>query len=60
MIPFADLLNILPAAPRRIFEYNAVKTAFEQASKHNRLDFYNRLETGLQHMTIQGKLVVTL
>ena len=38
MIPCADLLNILPAAPQRIFEYNAVKTAFEQACKHNRLD----------------------
>ena len=60
IMPFADLLNILPAAPQRTFEYNAFKTAFEQACKRNRIDLYHRLETGLQHMTIQDKLVVTL
>ena len=47
IISFAELLNTLPAAPQRIFEYNAVKTALEQARKHKRIDLYNRLETGL-------------
>ena len=41
MILFAELLNILPAAPQRIFEYNVVKTTFEQACKHKRTDLYN-------------------
>ena len=54
------MLKIVPAAPQRIFEYNAVKTAFEQVYKHDRIDLYNSLETGLQQMTIQDELVVTL
>ena len=60
MISFEQLENIMPTAPQRILEYNAVKTALEQASKHKRLDFNNRPETGQEHMTLQNKRVITL
>ena len=60
MISFEQLENIMPAAPQRILKFDAVKTALEQARKHNRVDFYNRLETGLEHMTLQNKWVITL
>ena len=43
----------MPTSPQRTLEYNAVTTVLEQARK------YNRLETGLEHMTLQNKRVKT-
>ena len=56
LISFEQLENILSVAPQRILEYNAVKTALEQARKHNRVDFHNRLEprSGVLRIEIKG------
>ena len=60
MIPFSDLEQKVGSSPSRLFEYNAVKTALNNAKKQNRFYLFEDTEQNACFMTIQGQTLASM
>ena len=55
MSPFSDLERKVRSSPSHLFEYNAVKTALNNAKQQNRFYLFENIEQNARSMTIQGQ-----
>ena len=55
MILFSDLERKVGSSSSRLFEYNAAKTALNNAKQQNRFYLFEDIEQNARSMTIQGK-----
>ena len=51
MIPFSDLERKVGSSPSRLFEYNAVQTALNNAKQQNRFYLFEDTEQNARPMT---------
>ena len=55
MILFSDLERKVGSSSSRLFEYNAAKTALNNAKQQNRFYLFENIEQNARSMTIQGQ-----
>ena len=60
MIPFSHLERKVGSSPSRLFEYNAVKTAHNNAKQQNRINLFEDTEQNARSMTVQGQTLASM